>query len=145
GMQPRRMQSPPNSFAPSTIATRFPSSRATRAPLKPAEPPPITTRSYAFAAITRTRSFRIRAMARAEKHFTTEAAGVHAEYQCSVLFRSSADSALAAVHARRRSPGSVREPDLLPLPGQHQVHRLQHDRRIHREREVTQVIQVVLE
>src|SRR3954471_15226855 len=47
-MQPRRMQSPPSSLAPSTIAVLKPFSVATRAALNPALPPPITTKSKIF-------------------------------------------------------------------------------------------------
>src|SRR5688572_20447928 len=47
-MQPRRMQSPPSCFAPSTTATFSPRPWATRAALKPALPPPMQMKSYAF-------------------------------------------------------------------------------------------------
>src|SRR5690606_4891208 len=48
GMQPRRMHRPPSSRAPSTMATVLPRSAATRAALKPAEPPPMTRKSKDF-------------------------------------------------------------------------------------------------
>jgi len=45
GMHPLRMQRPPSFLAPSMTATRFPRPAAMRAALKPADPPPMATKS----------------------------------------------------------------------------------------------------